>query len=116
MATAVSKPVASSSTYTGIHEPIPLQYAEGYHRPLAGVGGIYILGYAAPEPGYAMPAPVFASLSGLRGPESCGGGSRGWGRFSNRCLTRSEIKEALRSATGELIADMTQEIRNNLKP
>ena len=31
-------------------------------------------------------------------------------------LTRSEIKEALRSATGELVANMTQEIRNNLKP
>ena len=28
----------------------------------------------------------------------------------------SEIKEALRTAAGELVADMTQEIRNNLKP
>ena len=36
-------------------------------------------------------------------------------RSSNRSLTRSEIKEALCSATGELVADMTQEISNNLK-
>ena len=28
----------------------------------------------------------------------------------------SEIEEALRKATGELVADMTQEISNNLKP
>ena len=63
-----------------------------------------------------MPAPGFASLSGLRGPESCGGRCRGSGRPSNRSVTRSEIKEALRSATGDLVADMTQEIQNNLKP
>ena len=100
MATAISEPVASSSTYNGIHEPAPLRYAEGHHRPPASVGPTYIPGYAAPEPGYAMPLPGVASLSGIRGPESCGGRSRGLGRYSNRSLTRSEIKEALRSATG----------------
>ena len=63
-----------------------------------------------------MPAPGFASLSGLQGPESCGGRRRGSGRSSNRSLTRSEIKEALRSATGELVADMMQEITNKVQP
>ena len=33
MSTAVSEPVASCSTYTGIHEPIARRYAEDYHRP-----------------------------------------------------------------------------------
>ena len=56
MATAVSEPVASSSTYTGIHEPAPLRYAEGYHRPPAGVRPTYIARYAAPEPGYVVHA------------------------------------------------------------
>ena len=116
MATAVSEPVASGSTYTGIHESAPLRYAEGYHRPPAGAGPTYISGYAAAEPGYAVPAPGFASLSGLRGPESCGGRSRGSGRSSNRFLTRSEMRDALCSTTGELIADMMQEIKNNLNP
>ena len=68
MATAVSEPVAFSSTYTGIHEPAAVRYAEGYHRPPAGVGPNCIPGYATPEPGYAMPAPGFASPSGLQGP------------------------------------------------
>ena len=77
MATAVSKPVASSSTYTGVPEPMPRRYEDGYHRPGAAVYMIRIHGYAAPEPGYTMPAPGFTSLSGLRGPESCGGRSRG---------------------------------------
>ena len=92
MTTAVSESVAFSSTYTAIHEPAPLRSAEGYHRPPAGVGPIYIPGYAAPEPGYFMPAPGFASLGGLLGAESCGGRTRGSGRSSNRSLTRSEIK------------------------
>ena len=116
MATAVSEPVSSSFTYTGIHDPAPLRYAEGYHRPPAGVGPTHIPDYAAPEPGYAMPPSGLASLSGLGGPDSCGGRSMGSGRSSNRSLTRSEIKEALHSATGELVADMTQEIRIILKP
>ena len=116
MATAVIEPVASTSTYTGIHERAPFRYAEGYHRPPAGVGGTYIPGYTAPEPCYAMPAPGFASLCGLPGPQSCGGQSTGSRRSCNRSLTRWKIKEALRSATGELVADMTQKIRNNLKP
>ena len=58
-----------------------------------------------------------ATLSGLRrGPESCGSRSRGSGRSSNSCLTRSEIKEALRGATSELVGDLTQEIRAKLEP
>ena len=63
-----------------------------------------------------MPAPGFTSLSGLRGPESLGGRSRGSGTSSNRSLTRSEIKEALRGATSELVGDLTQEIRAKLEP
>ena len=115
-ATAVSKPVASSSTYSGVHEPAPIPYTEGYNKPPAPVVPTYIPGYAAPESGYIMPAPGFGSLSGLRRPESCGGRSRGSGRSSNRSMARSETTKALRSAAGELVADMTQEIRNNLKP
>ena len=72
MATAVSEPVASSSTYTGVPEPMPRRYEDGYHRPAAAVYMTGIPGYAAPEPGYTMPAPGFTSLSGLRSPESCG--------------------------------------------
>ena len=116
------KPVATvppkatcSSTYSGIHDPASLRYAHGYHRPPAGVGPSYIPGYAALEHGYTMPAPGFASLSGLPGLESCGGRSKGSKRSPNTSLTRSEIEEALRSATPDLVADMTQEIRNNLK-
>ena len=37
MATAVSEPVASSSTYTGVHEPMPRRYKDGYQRPAAAV-------------------------------------------------------------------------------
>ena len=109
MPTAVSEPVASSFTYTSIHQRLPLRYAEGYQRPSAGVHSTYI-------PSSAMPAPGFASLSGLRGPESCRGRTKGSRRSSNRPLPRSEIEEALRSATGELVADMTQKIRNKLEP
>ena len=32
MATAVSEPVASSSTYTRVSEPMPRRYEDGYHR------------------------------------------------------------------------------------
>ena len=116
MATAVSEQVAFSSTYTGVPEPMPPRYEDGYHKPAAGVYMTGILGYAAPEPGYTMPAPGFTSPSGLRGPESLGGRSRGSGRSSNRFLTRSEIKEALRGATSELVGDLTQEIRAKLEP
>ena len=105
MATAVSEPVASNSTYPDIHEPVPRRYAEDYHRPPTGVGPTFIPGYALPEPGYAMPAPGFTSLSGLRGLESGGGRSTGSGRSSSKSLTRSEIKQALRGATGELVTD-----------
>ena len=116
MATAVSETVASNCTYTGAPEPMPRRYEDGYHRPAAGVYMSRILGYAAPEPGYSMPAPGFTSLSGLRGPESLRGRSRGSGRSSNRSLTRSEIKEALRGATSELVGDFTQEILAKLEP
>ena len=107
MATAVSKPVASSSTYTGVPEPMPHRYEDGYHRPAAAVYITGIPGYAAPEPRYTMPAPGFTSLSGLRGPESCGGRSRGSGRSSNRSLMRWEIREALRGASCENVGDLT---------
>ena len=116
MATAVGELVASSSTYTGVPEPMPRRYEEGYHRPAATMYMPGILGYAAPAPGYTMLAPGFTSLSGLRGPESCGGRSRGSGRSSNKSLARLEIKEALRGATSELVGDLTQEIRATLEP
>ena len=95
MTTAVSEAVATSSTYTGVPEAMPRRYEDGYHRAAAAVCMTGIPGYASPEPGYTMPAPGFTSLSGLRGPESCGGRSRGSGRSSNKSLTRWEIREAL---------------------
>ena len=116
MATAVSERVASSSTHTGVLEPVPRRYEDGYHRPAAGAYMTGIPGYAAPEPGYTMPAPGFTSLSGPRGPESCGGRSRRSVRPSNRSLTRSEIREALRGATSEIVGDLTQEIWAELEP
>ena len=116
MATAVSEPVASSSTYTGVLEPMPRRYEDGYHRPAAGMYMTGIPGYAAPQPCYTMPAPGFTSRSGLRGPESLGERSRGSGRSSNKSLTRSEIREALRGATSEIVGDLTQEIRAKLEP
>ena len=116
MATAVSEPVASSSTYTGAPEPMPRCYEDVYHRPAAGVYMTGIPGYAAAEPGYTMPVPGFTSLSSLRGPESLGGRRRGCWRSSNRSLTRSEIEEALQGATSELVGDLTQEIRAKLEP
>ena len=115
-ATAVSKPVASSPTYTGVPEPMPRRYEDDYHRPAAAVYMTGIPGYAAPGPGYTMPASGFPSLSGLRGPESCGGRSRGSGRSSNKSLTLSEIREALRGATSELVRELTREIRAKLEP
>ena len=116
MATAVSEPVASSCTYTGVPEPKPCPYDDGFHGPAAGVYMTGIPGYAAPEPGYTMPAPGFNSLSGLRGPESLVGRSTGSGRSLNRSLTRSEIREALRGATSEMVGDLTQEVRAKLEP
>ena len=116
MAIAVSEPVASSSTYTGVPEPMPRRYEDDYHRPAASVYMTGIPGYAAPESGYTMPAPGFTSLSGLRGPESCGGQSRGSGGSSNKSLTRSEIREAPQGPTSELFGHLTQEIRAKLEP
>ena len=116
MATAVGESVASSSTYTAVPEPMPRRYEDGYHRPAAAVYMTGIPGYPAPEPGYTMPAPGFSSLSGLCGPESCGGTSRGSGRSSNRSVTRSEIREAPRGASSEIVGDLTQEIRARLEP
>ena len=115
-ATAVSEPVASSSTYTGVPEPMLRRYEDAYHRPVAAVYMTGIPAYAAPEPGHTMPGPGFTSLSGLRGPESCGGRSKRSGRSSNRSLTRSEIREALRAATFEIVGDLTQEIWARLEP
>ena len=62
MATAVSEPVASSSTYTGVPEPMPRRHKDGYHRPAAAVYMTEIPGYAALEPGYTMPAPSASPL------------------------------------------------------
>ena len=62
MATAVSEPVASISTYTGAPEPMPRRYEDAYHRPAAGVYMTGIPGYAAPEPGYTMPITCFPFL------------------------------------------------------
>ena len=115
MATAVSDQVASSSTYTSIPESMPRRYDDDYHRPAAGVYMTRIPGYAALETGYTMPAPGFISVRRLRGPELCGGRSRGSGRSSNKSLKQSEIREALRGATADLVGDLTQEIRAKLK-
>ena len=116
MATAVSDQVASSSTDTSVPEPMPRRYEDGYHRPPAAVYMTEIPGYATPEPGYTMPVPVFTSLSSLRGPECCGGRSRGSERSSNKSSTLSEIREALRGATSEIVGDLTQDIRAQLEP
>ena len=45
MATAVSEPVASSSTYTAVTESMPRRYGEDYHRPATAV-------YLTGMPGY----------------------------------------------------------------
>ena len=116
MASAVSKPVASSFTYTGVPEPMPRRYENGDHRPEAAVYMTGMPGYMALGPGYTMPAPRFTSLIGLRGPESCAGRSRGSGRSSNKSLTRSEIRDALGGATSEIVGDLTQEIRAKVEP
>ena len=89
--------------------PAPCPEPGAYHRAPVGVRPL-------PMPGYKMPEPRFTLLSGLRGPESCGGRRRGSERSSNRSLTRSKIKEALCSATSEPLAGITQEIRDKLKP
>ena len=75
--TAVSEPVVSSSSYTGIREFMPHRYAEDHHRPATGVDMTGMHGYAPPKTGSTMPAPGFTSLSGLRDTESFGGRSRG---------------------------------------
>ena len=61
MVTTVGEPVDSSSTYTGICESVPRRYDDDYHRPATAVYLTGIPGYAAPEPGYPMPAPCFTS-------------------------------------------------------
>ena len=95
-ATTTSEPVTSSYA--------PRWYAADYHHPLPATGAYVNV------PGYATP-------NGLRrGPESCGGRSRGSGRSSNRSLTRSEINEVLRGATSKIVGDLTQEIREKLEP
>ena len=95
-ATTTSERVTSSSA--------PRWYAADYHHPL-------------PATGAYVDVPGYATLSGLRrGPESCGSGSRGSARSSNRSLTRSEINEVLRGATSKIVGDLTQEIRDKLEP
>ena len=95
-ATTASEPVTSSSA--------PRWYAADYHLPL-------------PATGDYVDVPGYATWSGLRrGPESCGGRSRGSGRSSNRSLTRSEINEVLRGATSKIVGDLTQGIRDKLEP
>ena len=87
-ATTASEPVASSSA--------PRWYAADYHHRLPATGGY-------------VDVPGYATLSGLRrGPWSCGSRSRASWRSSNGSLMRSEIKEALRGATSELVGDLTQ--------
>ena len=107
-ATAVSEPLASFLTYTGVPESMSRGYDDDYHRAVAVVYMTGIPGYAAPDPGYTLPAPGFTSLSSVRGPESWGGRSRGSGRSSNKSLTRSETREAVRGATADLVGDLTQ--------
>ena len=112
-ATTASEPVASSSALRW--------YAADYHHhhPLSATGAYMadVSGYAAYEPGYPMPAPGYATLSGLRrGPGWCGSKSRGSRGLSNRSLTRSELREALRGVTADLVVDITQEIRERLEP
>ena len=95
-ATTTSEPVASSCA--------PRWYAADYHHPL-------------PATGAYVDVPGYAALSGLRRePESCGSRSRGSETSSNRSLTRSEIKEAHRGATSQLVGDLTQEIWAKLEP
>ena len=95
-ASTTSEPVSSSSA--------PRWYAADYHNPL-------------PATGAYVDVPGYATLSGLRrGPESCGSRSRGSGRSSNRSLRRSEIKEAPRGATSELVVDLTQETWAKMEP
>ena len=90
MATAISEPVAFSSTHTGAPEPMPRRCEDVYQGAAAGVYMTGIPGYAACEPGYTMPVRGFGSLSGLRGPESLGGRNRGSGRSSNRSLATAD--------------------------
>ena len=95
-ATTTSEPVTSSYA--------PQWNAADYHHPL-------------PATGAYVDVPGYATLSGLRrGPESCGGRSRGSRRSSNRSLTRSEINEVLRGATSKIVGDLTQEISEKLEP
>ena len=116
MATAVSERVASSSTYTSIRESMPRCYDDDYHRPATCVYMTDIPGYATPETAYTMLAPGFTSLGGPRGPESCGGRSRGSRRSSNKSLMQSDIREALRGGSADLLGDPTHETRAKLEP
>ena len=112
-ATTASEPVASSSA--------PHCHAAGYHHhhPLPATGAYMadVPGYAVYEPGYPLPAPGYATLSGLRrGSEPCGSKSRGSRGSFNRSLTGSELREAVRGATKDLVGDITEEIRERLEP
>ena len=67
-------------------------------------------------PAYTMPEHGFTSLSGVRGLDSCVGTSKGFGRSSDRSLTRFEIKKALCGTNADLAGDLTQEISAKLEP
>ena len=51
------------------------------------------------------------SLSGMRGPESCRGMSRGSGRSCDGSVTRSEIRKASHGATTDFVEGFTQDVR-----
>ena len=63
MATAVSQPVASSSTHTGICESMPRRHTDDYQRPAMGVYMTRIPGYSAPR--LAIPCQHLASPLGM---------------------------------------------------
>ena len=109
MAHSVSKPVASGCSYVGIHEPTPYYDPDAFRRAPIGVP-------LPTMPVYTMPEHGFTSLSALRGPESCGGRSRGSGTSSYTFLIRFETKKALSGVTANLVGDLTQEIRAKLEP
>ena len=81
MAPSVIEPVASGSSYVGIYEPAQCPEPGVYHRAPVGMCPLAI-------PGYTMVDPGFTSVSGLRGPVSCGGRRRRSQRSSNRSLAR----------------------------
>ena len=58
----------------------------------------------------------YISLGDLKGPRSAGSKSRGSAQSSQKSLTPSELKEALRRVIDDLTKDLMQEIRARLVP